>query len=207
MKTPTTAHISKHDFERLYEPAEDTFLLLDTLEEQLQKILGLEPIFCLEIGSGSGLPITHLGKLIGPHCIYHTTDINPFACLKTAETGFFNNVIIDSINTKFAQGIRIQYDVVLFNPPYVVTTNIAKLNDLEASWAGGIDGREVIDEFIKIIGKLIRKGGVLYLVCINENKPQEIIELMTDFVGSDVKYRVVGWEGLHVLEFIKIKGF
>jgi release factor glutamine methyltransferase len=204
MKTPTTSHISKQDFEHLYEPGEDTFLLLDTLEEQLPKILNLDPIFCLEIGSGSGLPITHLGQLIGPNCIYHTTDINPFACLKTTQTGFHNKVVIDSINTKFTQGIRIQYDVVLFNPPYVVTENIAKSNDIEAAWAGGIDGREVIDVFIRLVGKVVRKGGLLYLVCVNENKPQEIIDLMVDFEGSDVKYRVVGWEGLHVLEFTKI---
>ena len=51
-------------------------------------------------------------------------------------------------------------DLILWNPPYVPTpteeviipTNKILLNkNIEAAWAGGIKGREVIDRFIKRI--------------------------------------------------------
>ena len=51
--TPLTHHL---DFENIYEPAEDSFLLLDALEQDLVYISQtLKPTICVEIGSGSGI--------------------------------------------------------------------------------------------------------------------------------------------------------
>lgn len=42
---------------------------------------------------------------------------------------------------------------------------------IEASWAGGEDGREVIDRFLPTVEMLLSLDGAFYLVIIKENKP------------------------------------
>jgi release factor glutamine methyltransferase len=89
--------------------------------------------------------------------VFITTDINEFACQTTRQTGFQNNIKhIEPIRTSLVNGIlprlQNQIDILCFNPPYVVTTHeeVGSLG-IEAAWAGGIDGREVIDELLPYI--------------------------------------------------------
>ena len=42
--TPNFSHITKEDFEHIYEPAEDTFLLLDALEKDIQILQDLKSV-------------------------------------------------------------------------------------------------------------------------------------------------------------------
>ena len=44
IKTPLTNHI---DIDKVYEPAEDSFLLLDALELELEYIRDQKPVLCL----------------------------------------------------------------------------------------------------------------------------------------------------------------
>lgn len=49
--TPKLDHFSFKDYDRFYEPSEDTFLLLDTLQEERDFILNhLKPLVCVELG-------------------------------------------------------------------------------------------------------------------------------------------------------------
>lgn len=55
--TPSLSHISKADYEHVYEPAEDTFILLDALEADADALRngslggqGKKPRLCVEIG-------------------------------------------------------------------------------------------------------------------------------------------------------------
>ncbi|CAG8777868.1 2297_t:CDS:2, partial [Dentiscutata heterogama] len=66
LPTPNLDHITSNDYENVYEPAEDTFLFLDALENDIEFLKNdVNPCICLEIGSGTGCVSTFLGQLLG----------------------------------------------------------------------------------------------------------------------------------------------
>ncbi|THH29739.1 hypothetical protein EUX98_g4447 [Antrodiella citrinella] len=49
--TPDLTHLNREDYDKVYEPAADTFLLLDALESDAAELKALKPRICLEIGT------------------------------------------------------------------------------------------------------------------------------------------------------------
>ncbi|KAG2225779.1 hypothetical protein INT45_011447 [Circinella minor] len=183
--TPDLSHLTSRDFDKVYEPAEDTFLLLDALEQDEKAIQAKKPTLCLEIGSGSGCVTTMLAKIVGAsNAVFFTTDINSDACQVTQRTGRHNNVLsIESIQTSLVESLLPRFsqaiDILCFNPPYVVTPpEEVGSHGIEAAWAGGIDGRQVIDELLPFVPQLLSPQGVFYLLLINENRPTEVVNIM-----------------------------
>ncbi|CAO3620343.1 unnamed protein product [Mucor hiemalis] len=135
--------------------------------------------------SGSGCVTTLLAKVVGAsNAIFLTTDINPFACETTIKTGLRNDIkSIEAIRTSLVDGIlprlKNQIDILCFNPPYAVTpSDEVGSFGIEASWAGGIDGREVIDQLLPLVKDILSPQGLFYLLLIEENRPKEIVEIM-----------------------------
>ncbi|XP_014743961.1 PREDICTED: hemK methyltransferase family member 2 isoform X2 [Sturnus vulgaris] len=132
---------------------------------------------CLEIGSGSGVVSTFLASsILGPSALYICTDINPMAAYCTQETALLNNVHLQPVITDLVKGLSPRLngkvDLLLFNPPYVVTpSEEVKSHGIEASWAGGKQGREVMDRVFPLVPDLLSPGGLFYLVTIKENNP------------------------------------
>ena len=157
LPTPSTDHVS---FDRVYEPAEDSFLLLDTLSS-IQETAFLHERFALsasnenaspfivEIGTGSGLVlafITAHSRLLFSRSDALTVgiDINSFACKATAETVRTtcnekascpkpgHGLFLDSLNANLGDTLRPgQVDILVFNPPYVPTEVLPNLFDHE----------------------------------------------------------------------------
>ncbi|KAM9670965.1 methyltransferase N6AMT1 isoform 2-T4 [Dama dama] len=121
--TPLCGHVGRGAFSDVYEPAEDTFLLLDALEAAAGELTGVE--ICLEVGSGSGVVSAFLASVIGPQALYICTDVNPEAAACTLETARCNKVHIQPIITDLVKGLlprlKEKVDLLIFNPPYVVT--------------------------------------------------------------------------------------
>ncbi|NWI93834.1 HEMK2 methyltransferase, partial [Pitta sordida] len=198
-------------FPQVYEPAEDTFLLLDALEQDAGSLREARVEICLEIGCGSGVVSAFLAaSILGSSTLYLCTDINPMAAYCTQETALLNNVHLQPVITDLVKGLsprlHEKVDLLLFNPPYVVTpSEEVKSHGIEASWAGGKRGREVMDRVFPLVPDLLSPGGLFYLVTIKENDPDEILETMkkSGLEGTRVLSRQAGQEQLTILKFRK----
>ena len=83
------------DFDHVYEPSDDTFLLCDALENDRFELKEASPSIALEVGSGSGCVITFLTTLLkeeGVCCQSFATDVNPYAANATRRTAEANSV-------------------------------------------------------------------------------------------------------------------
>ncbi|KAJ3189308.1 HemK methyltransferase member 2 [Gaertneriomyces sp. JEL0708] len=210
--TPDLSHLKAADWRQIYEPAQDTFLFLDALENDIDLLKQRRPTVCLEIGSGSGCVMTFLATLLGSgNALYLTTDVNPKAATATMQTGRRNGVPIDTLRSDLFPPWHKQWnrtvDVLLFNPPYVVTpSEEVGSQSIEAAWAGGVDGREVIDRVLPLVDNVLSKNGLFYMVVIRENKPEEIMDYMHNMGGfkcENVLSRKAGTERLSILRFMR----
>nr|XP_027785150.2 methyltransferase N6AMT1 [Marmota flaviventris] len=206
--TPLHGHACRGAFGDVYEPAEDTFLLLDALQAAAADLAGVE--ICLEVGSGSGVVSAFLASMIGPQALYMCTDINPDAAVCTLETGRRNNVQIQPVITDLVKGLlprlKEKVDLLVFNPPYVVTPpEEVGSHGIAAAWAGGRNGREVMDRFFPLASDLLSPRGLFYLVTIKENNPEDILKTLKTkgLQGTTVLTRQAGQENLSILKFTK----
>ncbi|XP_031567248.1 methyltransferase N6AMT1-like [Actinia tenebrosa] len=207
--TPVISHLSSKDYQDVYEPAEDSFLMMDALEKDVEFLKERRPTLCVEVGSGSGVLISFLASILGNSAYYLTTDINAQAAVCTRKTVDVNGYHVCPVVTNLLDGLipRLngKVDVLLFNPPYVVTpSHEVGSFGIEASWAGGVKGREVIDKFLPLVPSLLSKTGCFYLVTIAENKPEEIKKLLQDLGNlgcTTVMQRRAGPERLSILKF------
>lgn len=185
METPYITHLTADDLEYVYEPAEDSFLLIDALELDLPQLKINQPTVCVEIGSGSGIVITALAKAIHSTALFFGIDINPRACKVTNETARKNKTIVECINMDLLTSFKEKtVDVLIFNPPYVVTPedeinkidkNVIANNLINKSWAGGHDGRQIMNKVFEKLNDILSSNGVAYILVIKDNKPEEIL--------------------------------
>lgn len=212
MDTPNTSHITFDDFKYVYEPAEDTFFLIDVIESELSHIRNRNPTVCLEIGSGSGIVITALSKSLQSSAVCFGIDINEHACRISKQTALHNSTKVEVIKSDLLGSfMRKSIDILLFNPPYVVTESEeihnrncgVEFNDnIIKSWAGGLNGRQIMDKVFVELDNVLAINGVAYVLVIKDNKPDEIIRdlLSLKFKGIIVGDRKIRGEHLFVLK-------
>lgn len=185
---PSIDHLRLSDYNLVYEPSDDTFLMLDALAyefsgkpDRLSRISNV-----LEIGCGTGVSTIFLGILLkasGIEANLYVTDINKDAIRIAKETANRNGIAdsnfiaaLGDLATPFLPEMEGKIDVIIFNPPYVPTPQDEVLgNGIEASWAGGKDGRVVFDRAVPQIANLLsRPCGVAYVITVDDNKPEEV---------------------------------
>ncbi|KAH8922253.1 putative methylase [Atractiella rhizophila] len=222
LPTPDLSHLPSSTYDHVYEPAEDSFLLLDALEQDADELKAYKNAVCLEMGSGTGIASAALGSILGKETreyIYVATDINPHACIATRSTFDQSNVHSLVLRTSFASGLlpRLEQkvDIQLFNFPYVPSSplpspssspNVTSGQHIAASWKGGERGREVIDAWMegKWMEKLASYRGRCYVVCLEVNHVEEIVawaNAMEEWTAEVMMRRRAGREKLCVIRF------
>ncbi|KIK49527.1 hypothetical protein CY34DRAFT_7388 [Suillus luteus UH-Slu-Lm8-n1] len=214
--TPDLSHLTRHDLEQVYDPAEDTFLLLDALEQEAEALRKECPLICLEVGSGSGCVSAFLGKILGQSSsLYLCTDINKHATRCTLATGKKNKIPLDPVTCPLARPLlsRLHHavDVLLFNPPYVPTdtdeaSSAQSSADIAGSWAGGADGMEITNRLLQDVECLLSPRGRFYLVALKQNDVPSIRSKMLEDFGLTsqiVIERRAGREFLLIIRFAR----
>jgi release factor glutamine methyltransferase len=136
------------DSSHVYQPAEDTYLLLRAALKEAR------PEDCsIEIGCGRAKIASALAPSVKSII---ATDINPYAVKMARAHG------IEAIRTDLFRGIDAKFDLVLFNPPYLPTSEEEKLEGwLNHAFDGGESGRETICCFLEELRAHLNEGGRL----------------------------------------------
>ncbi|CAM9516687.1 unnamed protein product [Phaeothamnion confervicola] len=226
---PTLDHFDFRDYDTFYEPSDDTYLLIDALHADTAWLKDCSPKVCLELGPGSGVVLTSLHALlagVGHHPILLAVDVNPAATAATAATAAANGAtLVETVcaDLAFCLADRLAgvVDVLVFNPPYVPTPpsevgggggastgGAGGAGGIQAAWAGGERGRQVIDRFLPLVPKLLSPGGCLYLVLVVENDPAEVASWLKDrgLAVTMLAVRRARNERLYVLKAVKPAG-
>lgn len=214
----------KCDYEKVYEPSEDSFLLLDALEKD-QKWLNTRfkstvPL-TVEIGSGSGIVTTFMmqNEIPNENSVYLSTDLNPWALEATLDTSKRNSCeskMFDVLRSDLTKSIRKnQIDILVFNPPYVPAESVppvpeAKEDGNNDEWLflaldGGSEGMEVTQLLLDALPEAMTPQGVAYILFCARNIPDKIVKCMEErgWKSNLVEHRKAGWEVLSVYKFYK----
>jgi len=166
--------------ENVYEPSDDTWLLLELLSGEIGNRYDL----CMDLGCGTGI----LGLYLLKNDVCRRVvfiDKNPYATLNTMINLIVNNVshrglIIhgDEAGEFLREGI---FDLVVANPPYLPGESRDLLDEALIS---GIEGYEIVNLFIQYAYKTLKINGKLYIVYSTLSKPDVIEPLLNKYFNT-----------------------
>ncbi|CAR25140.1 S-adenosylmethionine-dependent methyltransferase [Lachancea thermotolerans CBS 6340] len=217
-----TPHVSC-DYDKVYEPSEDSFLILDALEKEqafLRTYFRSKPTVVCEVGCGSGIVTTFMmqNDIPNEHAIYLPTDVNPWAMDSMVESASLNNCctkMLSPIRTNLTSSIRPrEIDFLVFNPPYVPAESVpympldSEANEgdwLDLALLGGDDGMAITWKLLDSLDKIMAPGGIAYILFCARNHPEKVVKTMSTrgWKCELTEHRKAGWEVLSVYKFYR----
>ena len=180
----------------IYQPAEDSYLLQETLKEFL-KTKNHNSIQILDMGSGSGIQVETCKKLGFNNIL--TTDIKSMAISHLKKLGFKSRETNLFSNIKKSE----KFDLIIFNPPYLPEDK-REPKDSRLATTAGKKGYEIIIKFLKqATNHLKTKKSSILLLFSSLSKPKIILKQAKD-LGYDydlLNNQKLFFEELFVYEF------
>ena len=177
-----------------YTPREDSFLLKECLEQELERNKGLRTGLDLGFGTGiQGLAMAQKGLKVV--CV----DLNPKA-VENAKQNFKRA----GLKAKFKESdlfsnIKEKFDLIAFNPPYLPSDRV-KFKELE----GGKGGREVLDKFLDRFPEHLNEKGVCLFLQSSLNRVKKTEQKLKQ---AGLKFEVVGSKKLFFEELFVFKAW
>jgi release factor glutamine methyltransferase len=171
-------------YEDVYEPAEDTFLIADSLAQIVK-----EGTTVLDVGTGCGILAIVAAKKAEKVI---ATDVNPHA-VKCARLNAKINGVAPKIYIRLGDLFQpVQktesFDVIVFNAPYLPSSQREQRTWLGRAWAGGPTGRQLIDRFIVEAPHYLKRNGRILLVQSSLANTDETLE---KFRKASLKAQVI----------------
>lgn len=181
--------------DEVYQPAEDTFLLLKAaMSEACSEDL------VLEIGCGSGLVSAELASKVRR---ITATDINPHATIAARKRACAGVIEIDIVRTDLFQGIKGKFDLILFNAPYLPTEAEERTGKwIDYALDGGKSGQETVNRFLRELREHLSFRGRALLLISSLTGLHEVQETAYSFglISDVMKSERCFFEQLHVLK-------
>ena len=179
--------------DEVYDPAEDSYLLADAAISYAR-----DGMHVLEIGTGTGFVSSVL--LANVNVNLTATDINPHAAKCAKSNG------IEVIRTNMFDGLKAEpcFDMIIFNPPYLPTSDDEKVPGwLNYAFDGGRDGRVSVECFLDHVCGYLALDGVILLLVSSLTGIEDMSSKM-GAMGFDVD--IVGREKCSFEELVVIMG-
>ncbi len=205
--------------ESVYEPAEDSFLLLDSLSS-----LSLQNRSLLDMGTGSGIVGTFSAMQGASRVV--STDLIPevLPCARNnAQTVGIEKGKIDHICSDLFSALSPHepFDFITFNPPYLPSERYAEpgttsIHSPDGSLrcaldGGGPEGSKVLRRFLRDFFGFLKEGASAFVILSSLNNPRSVREYLHELYGSEVEWKVVSqdsffFERIFCIELKKTMG-
>lgn len=182
--------------DEVYPPREDSKLLASVLARQ-----DFSGKRVLDMGTGSGIQAYTVVQQGAQRVT--AVDVNPDALEDARENLERSGVDLDTVTfveSDLFEAVDDAFDVIVFNPPYVPGEKELGTRE-ETSWAGGKEGREVIDRFLDGFDDHLGAEGQVFLLQSSLNDAEKTVNRFEEqgFAVEVVAEKKIPWEKLLVL--------
>jgi len=144
-----------------YAPSEDSFMMLEALAD-----MELQGLRVLDVGTGSGILAAYCARR-GAEVTASDIDVDAIEAVRrlAERLGLRIELVVSDLFSR----IMGQFDVIVFNPPYLPSGTIS-----DHTVDGGNRGVEVMDRFLSEVTRRLRENGFAVLLVSSINDPENL---------------------------------